>query len=105
MADKCRKCGNENINYAVDSDGYYCSNCGYEYKGSKTKKTNADRIREMSDEELADAMYKANNLGEMIPFCKNSNRCTDILDRGEVIPDSMCKQCLMEWLQSEVEET
>ena len=37
-------------------------------------------------------------------FCKNKGVCDDILDDGNDIPDAMCKQCLVEWLQSEVEE-
>ena len=66
--------------------------------------TNADRIRAMSDEELADILYSFQNLEDKVKFCMNKDSCTDILDGGDVIPDDMCKQCLLEYLQSEVEE-
>lgn len=66
--------------------------------------TNADKIRAMSDEELADLFYSFQNLEDEVKFCKNKGVCDDILDDGNDIPDAMCKQCLVEWLQSEVEE-
>ena len=54
-------------------------------------KTNADRIRYMSDEELAMNMMcpNENGLGEI--KCDKSDNCN-------------CYECLLEWLQSEVEE-
>ena len=54
-------------------------------------KTNADRIRYMSDEELAMNMMcpNENGLGEI--ECDKSDNCN-------------CYECLLEWLQSEVEE-
>lgn len=42
---------------------------------------------------------------EKIPYCKSTPRCTEILENGELIPDEMCMECLIKWLQSEVEET
>lgn len=73
--------------------------CGY-YK----RMTQADRIRYMSEEELADILYSFQNLEDKVKFCMNKDSCTDILDGGDVIPDDMCKQCLLEYLHSEVEE-
>ena len=73
-------------------------------KKGKPKHTNADKIRSMSDEELADLFYSFQNLEDEVKFCKNKGVCIDILDDGEEIPDAMCKQCLVEWIQSEVEE-
>ena len=64
---------------------------------------NFERIRAMSMEEMADAMLTVNEIGETVPFCSNSNRCQEYLNTGELIPQGMCKQCLMAWLQSEVE--
>ncbi len=72
------------------------------YKGKK--QTNADRIRSMSDEELAELLYSIQNLEDKVKFCKNKIECDNILDSGKEIPDNMCKQCLVDWLQSEVEE-
>ena len=65
-------------------------------------KTNADRIRSMTDEELADEMLKFTDVCEQIGFCKNDILCNDTLDRGELIDQAMCKQCLMNWLGKEV---
>jgi len=62
--------------------------------------TNADKIRSMSDEELADAILEVEGLSEKLSFCKNSSKCNDILYAGETIPDGMCRQCLIEWLQA-----
>lgn len=63
--------------------------------------TNADRIRAMSDEELADAIFRLHidDCKEM-HFCKESDRCDEILDKGELIPKEMCRACLMEWLKA-----
>lgn len=64
--------------------------------------TNADRIRSMNDEELADAMIMLDvRSGKEIPFCINHKKCTDMLDAGETIPDEMCRQCLIGWLRKE----
>lgn len=64
--------------------------------------TNADRIRSMNDEELADAMIMLDvRSGKEIPFCINHKKCTDMLDAGEAIPDEMCRQCLIDWLRKE----
>ena len=66
--------------------------------------SNADRIRSMSDEELAELLYSIQDLEDKVKFCKNKIECDNILDSGKDIPDNMCKQCLVNWLQSEVEE-
>lgn len=66
--------------------------------------TNADKIRSMSVEELADAMIMLDvRSSEKIPFCISHRKCTDMLDAGEAILDEMCRQCLIGWLQREVE--
>lgn len=52
-----------------------------------SKHTNADRIRNMSDEELADIL--SDNCFEVM----NTDRC----------PVGTCKKCILEWLQSEAE--
>lgn len=53
------------------------------------KQTNADRIRAMSDEELAEFMYSSD-----IPWCD------DKICRED---DNGCRECLKKWLRSEVE--
>ena len=57
--------------------------------------SNADRIREMSDEELADFIRELNEsciAGAGMVDCSNNTDCID------------CKGVVLEWLQSEVEE-
>lgn len=56
-----------------------------------SKQTNADRIRNMSDEELADTLF---------------NSCLEVMYIDEcpyVDNVGMCKKCILEWLQSEAE--
>ena len=99
---RCEKCRHED----VSAKKYPCSKCDsvtndlFEPK----KQTNADRIRSMSDEELAELLYSIQNLEDKVKFCKNKIECDNILDSGKEILDNMCKQCLVDWLQSEVEE-
>ena len=72
--------------------------------GMIRKQTNADRIRNMDDEELAELLYSLQYCDEKLNFCGNNKECDDILDGGGTVTDEMCKQCLVWWLQSEVEE-
>ena len=60
-------------------------------KDCRKPKTNADRIRSFSDEELAMNMMcpNENGLGEI--ECDKSDNCN-------------CYACILKWLQSEVEE-
>lgn len=66
--------------------------------------TNADRIRAMSDEELAETMYGMVNLDERIRFCQNKAECNALLERNEEIPEQYCIGCLVEWLKQPAEE-
>lgn len=55
------------------------------------KHTNADRIRNMSDEELADTLF---------------NSCLEVMHIGECpsVDDlGVCEKCILDWLQSEAE--
>lgn len=58
----------------------------------ETKQTNADRIRNMSDEELMDTLF---------------NSCLEYMQIDECpyayMNVGMCKKCISEWLQSEAE--
>ncbi len=59
----------------------------------ETNHTNADRIRNMSDEELAEFLaYNA--------YCEE---CYVKKDDSCCYPDGTCKQKHLEWLQSEAE--
>lgn len=65
--------------------------------------TNYEKIISMSPEELADAMLPlASGEAIKIPFCTDKPECNKLLDTEGSIPESMCKKCLMNWLQQEV---
>lgn len=68
--------------------------------------TNADRIRAMSDEELAEKMmtHVSHVIGDFIPFCESKAQCIEMNENNKIINDATCKQCLIEWLQKESEE-
>ena len=97
------KCHSHDI---IESEkGIYCCNCRWDSEKEEYVKrmTNADRIHSMNIEELAELLYSFHNLEDKVKFCKNKTECDEILDSGKEIPDDMCKKCLVEWLQSEVE--
>ncbi len=56
------------------------------------RQTNADRIRSMSDDELAATMMCPNESGLAEIECDRSDNCN-------------CYECLLKWLQLEVEES
>lgn len=67
------------------------------HSGAERKKTNADRIRSMSDEEMADFLPIVSDF-----MCKPTDKCMEnIFNRGEC---ERTKECALKWLQSEVEE-
>lgn len=57
------------------------------------KQTNADRIRAMTDEELAEFLWNVDHNG-LDEFC-NKNPCP---------PNESCTECMLEWLKKEVED-
>lgn len=56
-----------------------------------SRQTNADRIRNMSDEELADTLFASCLEIMKLEECTNTDNC------------GVCKRCALEWLQSEAE--
>lgn len=79
---------------SVKLDGYgdgLITDVTMEITSSKFTTTNADRIRNMSDEELADILF---------------NSCLEVMHIGECpsVDDlGVCKKCILDWLQSEAE--
>lgn len=65
--------------------------------------TNADRIRAMSDEELAHIMIQFTDLDSRIGYCAELPECHALLDTEDGIPASKCEQCLINWLQQPAE--
>lgn len=72
--------------------------------GDKTiARTKGDEIRAYTDEELAERILKL-DLGEA-PYCSfNNAECTEMAEKGELVPPEMCKQCCVRWLQQEIKE-
>jgi hypothetical protein len=68
-------------------------------------KTNADRIRALSDEHLANYLYQFTDIDCRIGFCQNLPKCEELLDTEDGIStDSMCKKCLLDWLRKPAED-
>jgi hypothetical protein len=108
MAD-CRKCKRIDVKCCptCKHSGGKCRvlhKCGEDCVGYEARiVTNADRIRNMTDEELAEHILTTPAYETCIKFCKNREECCEIMDMDNDIPEEWCKQCLLEWLQKEVE--
>lgn len=61
--------------------------------GCDGSRTNADRIRNMSDEELADVLFDSCLEVMKLEECTNTDNC------------EVCKRCVLEWLRSEAEQS
>ena len=117
MAEQC-KCGSLDffMKKQGNNTGLYCSMCGkwqkwmnkddirlfehnHKPKARNTiKQTNADRIRKMNDEELAEFLLKVNTANEQ-PCMLSGGDC-----KWEDYPtrDKGCKDCFLEYLRKEV---
>lgn len=60
--------------------------------------TNADRIRAMSDEELAEFISKLDTY-DGSSFCRSLPQCEADVDADVLIPSERCSECLLYWLQ------
>ena len=70
-------------------------------KDNRKPQTNIDRIRTMSEEELAAVLMcpydvDETSFGEKIPCYQN--------DRQELVTEEECRKCCVNWLKSEVKE-
>lgn len=65
--------------------------------------TNGEKIRLLTDLELA-KIIAADFMSEIIPFCKSTEKCNEMLDSGKDIPEEMCIECALRWLNEEAEE-
>ena len=66
--------------------------------------TNADRIRSMSDEELAAVMMGIGSMEDKIHFCQNLQECDELLETTDGGPEEKCIGCILQWLQKPAEE-
>lgn len=69
-------------------------------------KTNADRIRKMTDEELAKILYMGCE-DRNWDTCKISEKCDeqDILSMSDEEEDAICIQCWLDWLRQGADKT
>ena len=92
---KCENCGSEHIHVITKEIGYSCSKCGRNtVRLNEMYQTNADRIRSMSDEELAEFIEQVSTDSmETISF--GTKEYEEIWEH---------KETALQWLRSEVEE-
>lgn len=89
----CRTCRSGKTCNVANAHGYWVGAC-VEYTPEKPM-TNADKIRQMSDEELAKIVVRARYFDK---FC-------EIVLAGENpgFCDDDCNECALDWLKREVE--
>ncbi len=75
-----------------------------DYPKPKQVQTNADRIRAVSDEELADLMMGLVDLDDQINYCQNLPECDELLETEDGIPEHKCRDCLLKWLRQPAKE-
>ena len=95
--DGCKLCKYEH----VSGIGTHCQGCKQNAVDKYTRMTQADRIRSMSDEELAEwltNMFEFMNPEDEEPYKSIYNIDTE---KEEIVHDSYGS--IMDWLQSEVE--
>ena len=66
--------------------------------------TNGERLRSMSDDELAGLLLGFADLDEKIGFCKADPKCEALMERDEEIPPAWCRACVVKWLRSPAEK-
>ena len=81
----------------------YCDSAPCVLRDKIPPQTNADKIRSMSDEELA-KIIAAEPMAERIPFCKNLPQCEIDLEQPDGIPQERCVQCALDWLRQPAKE-
>lgn len=98
MSRSCKECAHHNPDF-IDEVCLHCSWPEFAGEPSNFKPkpiTNADRIRSMTDEELAEWFYSGD-----LPWC---NFEEDVVPCPyEEMPDP-CEHCLINWLKEEVLE-
>lgn len=70
----------------------------------KAPQTNADRIRSMTDEELAREINLLLEGEISTPYFRELPECDDDLERDVLIPLERCEQCVLHWLRQPAEE-
>lgn len=93
-----------NCKYSKESaDGEHCSNCSHNAVDNFEKMTNADHIRSMTDEELAE-LISSGKWACICPMCEFYGTTDCAFDEDYGTEDKkICAKGVMKWLQSPVE--
>ena len=97
---------NLEVNYPCSTNCPLYGDCMTAFLESRKQRvrSNADRIRAMSDEELAKAIHLLVEGESMIQYCRSLPECDEDLERDTVIPLERCEKCVLHWLQQPVKE-
>ena len=74
-----------------------------EMQGHRKVDSIADKVRAMSDREIALAMMEF-FVDERIKFCQDKPECVAAMDKGDIVSDDKCVECLVAWLQQPANE-
>lgn len=58
-----------------------------------------DRLRAMTDDQLALYILKLNDIDGGDTYCRNNGKCKDIDLENEEIQDAWCVECIKSWLK------
>ncbi len=96
---------NLEVNYPCSSVCPLFGDCAAAFQSEKKQmvRTRADRIRAMSDEELAEFINQCKS-DNGPNFCKNLPICDADLETDTLIPLDRCYICLLDWLRQPAEE-
>ncbi len=93
----CRYCGTECPEQGEHDHFFDCA------LYTERKPTNGERIRAMSDEELAEFINDC-TCDNGPRFCKDLPECDADLEEGTLIPLERCMGCLLAWLMQPAQE-
>ena len=97
MIDRCVLCGEP-----VPEGRQVCPVCIAATVGGPP--TRADRIRSMTDHELARHLFALAINEPQIGWCRTLDRCIEAMDEPGGIPDEWCLDCILHWLAQPAEE-
>ena len=84
--------------------------CTSSRKGPHTRcfqpegESRADRIRAMTDEELAEFLNRCVYRGTGTDYCRGLRECREDLERDTMIPLERCAGCFLLWLREPAKE-
>lgn len=61
-----------------------------------------EKLQKMSVKEIAEVLFRLDEAGK--GFCRETEACQRALEENGDIPENMCFDCVVQWLNSEAEE-